>query len=79
MFENKTEEEIAIMLQEDPALLRKVKLVKKLLDLFHELTQENKIEFIEQLRPVYPDIADEFIQIMRDSDPGGADGVQSVL
>lgn len=75
MFENKTEKEIAIMLQEDPALLQKVKDVKELLDLFDEMTQEQKLTLIDQLRPEYPTIADAFIQIMgmNGSDPGGAE------
>ena len=71
MFENKTEKEIAMMLQEDPALLQKVKDVKEMLDLFDEMTQEQKLTLIDQLRPVYPTIADAFIQIMgmNGSDP----------
>ncbi len=75
MFDNKTEKEIAIMLQDDPELLQKVKAVKELLDLFNEMTQEQKLKTIDQLRPVYPTFADAFIQIMgmHDGDPSGAE------
>ena len=47
MFDNKTEKEIAIMLQDDPELLQKAKAVKELLDLFNEMTQEQKLTLIE--------------------------------
>lgn len=75
MFDNKTEKEIAIMLQDDPELLQKAKAVKELLDLFNEMTQEQKLTLIDQLRPAYPAIADAFTQIMsmHDSDPGGVE------
>ena len=53
MFEKK-ENEIAIMLQEDPALLQKVKRLKEMLDLFDEMTPEQKSRLLVELRPSYP-------------------------
>ena len=80
MFDNMTEEEIAIMLQDDPERLQKVKAVKELLDLFNEMTQEQKARLIAELRPSCPAVADAFTEIlsMDGGDPGGAAGVQSV-
>ena len=71
MFDNKTEKEIAIMLQEDPALLQKVKrlkemldLLKEMLDLFDEMTPEQKSRLLVELRPSYPAVADAFTEIL---------------
>ena len=72
MFENMTEREMYDLLQSDPALLQKVKRLKEMLELFNEMTQEQKLTLIDQLRPVYPAVADAFIQIM--SMPGGDPG-----
>lgn len=71
MFENMTIKEIYDLLQSDPALLQKVKDTKTMLDLFNDMTQDQKIRLINQLRPVYPTVADAFTRIMgRDgSDP----------
>ncbi len=71
MFENMTEREIYDLLQSDPALLQHVKETKTLLDLFNDMTPDQKIQLIDQLRPVYPTIADAFtkILIMGGSDP----------
>ena len=73
MFENMTEREMYDLLQSDPALLQKVKDAKTMVDLFHDMTQEQKIRLIDQLRPVYPTIADAFTRIMSmdGSDPAG--------
>ena len=64
MFDNKTENEIAIMLQEDPALLQKVKRLKEMLDLFDEMTPEQKSRLLVELRPSYPAVADAFTEIL---------------
>lgn len=64
MFDNKTEKEIAIMLQEDPALLQKVKRLKEMLDLFDEMTPEQKSRLLVELRPSYPAVADAFTEIL---------------
>ena len=63
MFE-KMENEIAIMLQEDPALLQKVKRLKEMLDLFDEMTPEQKSRLLVELRPSYPAVADAFTEIL---------------
>lgn len=63
MFE-KMEDEIAIMLQEDPALLQKVKRLKEMLDLFDEMTPEQKSRLLVELRPSYPAVADAFTEIL---------------
>lgn len=63
MFE-KMENEIAIMLQEDPALLQKVKRLKEMLDLFDGMAPEQKLKLIDQLRPAYPAVADAFTEIL---------------
>ena len=76
MFDNKTEKEIAIMLQEDPALLQKVKRLKEMLDLFDEMTPEQKSRLLVELRPSYPAVADAFTEILsmdsghQESSPG---------
>lgn len=71
MFENMTEREIYDLLQSDPALRQHVKETITLLDLFRDMTQEQKIRLIDQLSPVYPTIADAFtkIMIMNGDDP----------
>ncbi len=71
MFENMTEREIYDLLRSDPALLQRVKDTKTLLDLFNDMTPEQKGQLIDQLRPAYPTIADAFnkIMIMDGGDP----------
>ena len=64
MYENMTIKEIYDLLQSDPALLQKVKDTKTMLDLFNDMTQDQKIRLINQLRPVYPTVADAFTRIM---------------
>ena len=52
------------LLQSDPALLQKVKCLKEMLDLFDEMTPEQKSRLLVELRPSYPAVADAFTEIL---------------
>ena len=71
-----TKREMYDLLQSDPALLQKVKCLKEMLDLFDEMTPEQKSRLLVELRPSYPAVADAFTEILsmdsghQESSPG---------